>query len=589
MTIKKEKAVKYYNEAISLEGRGKLLEAERVYKKAIKFNPGFVEAHNNLGNILLDRGQIRESVNSFRKALQLMPDHPMLMHNLAKALQQQGAVEKSISWYQKAILNNPSFVGNYINLGNALRTLGRFDESLANYRQALEIDPGIADTYNNLGGLLLDMEELEEAIANFKSAIELDGGHIEAYNGLGNALAKHGDIDESIAAYRKAIEISPLHKDAYNGLGNVLSDMGEIDEAILAYRKAIELNPEPADVYRSLAKNKKFTSFDEDIRTMNDLYQSRTASDEQRMHLAFGLGKAYEDLGEYDRSIDLIIEAARLKRASFDYTTADSKQLFDEIKATFTAEFFSAREAMGVVDDTPVFILGMPRSGTSLAEQIMASHPQIFGAGELNDITNLIRKACPTSESTRFPQGVTKLDTDMLANLGEQYIAGIRRLSEDARYITDKMPHNFLYIGFIRTILPRVKIIHCTRDPMDNCLSIFKNFFNSTHFYSYDQVELGEYYTLYLDLMAYWKKLLSDQIYDLSYEALVEDQENEVRKLLDYVELPWDDACLDFHKTRRKVRTASNAQVRKPIYRDSVQLWKRYERQLQPLRSAIYG
>lgn len=234
----------------------------------------------------------------------------------------------------------------------------------------------------------------------------------------------------------------------------------------------------------------------------------------------------------------------------------------------------------------------MPRSGTSLVEQILASHPDVFGAGELTDLglVTLLDKT-PDGRDTPliFPEMIPGIDARSFTKMGRQYVARIRKYSTDAIFITDKLPHNFMRIGLIKTILPNAKIIHCTRNPMDNCLSLFKNLFSSGQRFSYDLVELGQYFSMYLDLMNYWNETLPGYIYDLSYENLVESQQQQVSNLLEHCGLPWNDACLNFHKTRRKVSTASNAQVRRPIYKDSVKLWKRYEKQLQPLKEAIYG
>ncbi len=583
------KAVRWYEEGRVLHQKGKLSDAERAYKKAIKINQDFVEAHNNLGNVLLDRGRLKEASDAYGKALKLLPGHPMLQNNQGNALQLQDKNEKAIGWLNKAILQDPDYADAHNNLGNALRGLGSFGEAVASYKRAIAIDSGFADTYNNLGGLLMELDDLDDAVTNFKKAIEFDPNHKDAYNGLGNALSEQGDIDKAIASYHKAIEIDPRHKDAHNGLGNALSDQGEIDKAVASYRKAIEISPENAEAYRSLSKDKNFFEYDDDIRSMESLYASKVISDEQKKHLAFGLGKAYEDLGEYEKSFEFIMEATRLNRASFDYSISKEQELFNNIKEIFSLEFFADRKATGYPDQTPIFILGMPRSGTSLVEQILASHPNIFGAGELRDLFYLTRKICTTDPSREFPNCIIGLESEVFEELGKEYIAGVRNLSKSAKNITDKMPHNFLRIGFIRAILPKAKIIHLTRDPMDNCLSIFKNYFPYYHKYSCDMAELGQYYNLYLDLMKHWRDTLPGFIYDLSYERLVAEPENLIRQLLDYCNLPWDDACLDFHKTRRIVGTASNAQVRRPIYKSSVQLWKRYEKQLKPLEAAIYG
>jgi hypothetical protein len=258
----------------------------------------------------------------------------------------------------------------------------------------------------------------------------------------------------------------------------------------------------------------------------------------------------------------------------------------------FSPEFFASHENCGDPDRTPIFILGMPRSGTSLAEQILASHPDVHGAGELGDLRKVLASVKSTEEeslSGMVPAALLDLDASAFSDLGQKYIARIRGYSADAKYITDKMPHNFMQIGLIRTILPNARVIHCTRDPMDNCLSIFKKPLANHHAYSNNMSELGQYYGLYRNLMDHWSETLPGFVYDHSYEELIKSEKEQVSRLLEFCGLDWDDACLEFHKTRRKVRTASNAQVRRPIYTDSVQLWKRYEKQLEPLKAAIYG
>jgi len=462
------------------------------------------------------------------------------------------------------------------------------DKAIHAYRKAIEIDSRHKNAHCGLAKALREKDELDKAIASFRKAIEIDPGNIGAYNGLGGAQSDLGEIDEAIASFRKAIEIDPKNIGAYSGLGNVLSDHGEIDQAIASFRKAIEFEPKAVGAYRALSKNKKFIEYDDDIKSMESLYANEGNSDKAIMNLAFGLGKAYEDLGQFDKSMDFILQGTRLKRASLDYSTTDAESFFGKIKKTFSAEFFSDRKGMGNPDETPIFILGMPRSGTSLTEQILASHPGVYGAGELKYLISLATEISRASSTRQYPAGIVDLDSMALENYGKEYIARIRHHSKATKYITDKMPHNFLYIGLIKVILPNARIVRCARDPMDNCLSIFKNLFGRGHEYSYDLAELGQYYNLYLNLMEYWENTLPGFIYELNYERLVADQENQTRKLLEFCQLPWDDACLDFHKTRRKVNTASNEQVRRPIYKDSVKLWKRYEKQLEPLRSAIY-
>jgi len=544
-----------------------------------------------LGNVYFERGRFKEAFNEYRKALQLTPNHPTLLNNIGNLFQLQGENEKAISWLDKAINQDPGNAVAHNNLGNALWALDKGMDAVAAYKRAIELNPNLADACRNLGFILIEREDLDEAIDCFTQALRINPADKQACQGLGRAQNERGNLDEAVAAYQQAIAIDPVNAEYYRELGIVFSDHGEIDKAISAHRKALEIDPGSTQAYQSLTKNKKFTEYDDDMKAMESLLSTQGIPDEDGIRLAFGLGKAYEDLGDFDKSMEFVIKAAGLKRKSYDYSISESQEQFDKIKEVFSPDFFSNHRDSGDPDRTPVFILGMPRSGTSLVEQILASHPDVYGAGELNDLVKVfesIKKPVDKKESATFPQGLLELDSKAFADLGKQYIVRIRRYSANAKFITDKMPHNFLRIGFIRAILPNARIIHCTREPMDNCLSIFKTYLLKGHRYSHDMSELGQYYRMYLELMDYWRDTLPGFVYDQSYEDLVNSGKEQMGKLLQHCGLDWDDACLDFHKTRRKVKTASNAQVRRPIYNDSVQLWKRYEKQLEPLRAAIY-
>ncbi|MCP4238077.1 MAG: tetratricopeptide repeat protein [Aestuariibacter sp.] len=516
-----KKAVKLYNRGRVLQQQGRLAAAEQIYRKALNYQPNFVEACNNLGNVQVDLGRLNKAVNAYKRALNLKPGHPMLLNNL----------------------------------GNALQLQEKNEEAVTRLNEALTINPEYADAHNNLGNALFCLNELNQAESS----------------------------------YRRAIEIEPMHKSAYCGLGHVLSGIGEIDKAVASYRKAIEIDPTNTEAYRSLSKNKKFSDHDSDVGNMETLYSDSNFSARKKMNLAFGLGKAYEDLKAYENSFNIILEANRLKRTTFDYSVSEAEVSFNNIKEVFSQDFFTKNKNGGHPDERPIFILGMPRSGTSLTEQILASHPQVFGAGELNSISKLANKQSPGKHLKNYPESIVDLEPKDFLTVGNKYVENIHKLSPASRYIIDKMPHNFQYIGFIKAILPNAKIIHCTRNPMDNCLSIFKNYFATGHPYAYNLVELGQYYNLYLDLMHHWETVLPGSIYISTYESMVSNQDQETRKLLKHCDLSWDNNCLNFHQTQRKVNTASNAQVRQPIYKDSVKLADRYGDKLKPLEDAIYG
>jgi tetratricopeptide (TPR) repeat protein len=415
----------------------------------------------------------------------------------------------------------------------------------------------------------------------------VDPNNKDAYNNLGAALREQGDLNEAVASIQRALEIDQNYKEGYLNLGLALRARGDLEEAITHIQHALKIDPGYAEAHNALSSLVRHTEFDEQMRTMEALISRRGLADNQKMHLYFGLGKACEDIKEYGKAFGYLMQGNRLKRATVEYTTSDTREFFEKIKNVFSRDFISHHEGVGFRDDTPIFIVGMPRSGTSLAEQILASHPQVFGAGELRVLSSLTTKRCGNESGSTFPECIPDLDFKAFEALGSDYVKAIREYAQTSRHITDKMPHNFIYVGLIKLILPNAKVIHCTRDPMDNCLSIFKNYFGGPHPYAYDMGELGDYYRLYQDLMEHMRQMLPDYMYELRYEELVSDQEKHTRQLLDYCELPWDESCLSFHNTKRTVRTLSATQVRRPMYKDSVQLWRRYETQLEPLRVAL--
>ena len=514
----------------------------------------------------------------------------MLLNNIGNLLLAQRDYRQALKWFSRAVEQDPGNSVTHCNLGSALRGLGDNAGAASSYRRAIELSPRQAMFLHNLGELLVEQGEAEDAVECFEQALQIDPRDLRSMLGLGKARNALGGLARAVECYRQAIEIDPGDAQCFIGLGAAYGDHGETDEAVSCLHKAIEINPRAVAAWPVLARNKRFTADYADIKTIESLLSKQDLNDTDRSRLGFSLAKAYEDIGEYDKSMKQVIKAARLKRKQIDYSTSATRKRLERIREVFSPEFFARCADAGAEDQTPVFIIGMPRSGTSLVEQILASHPAVFGAGELDDLSRVYQSIAGTGDAARadtFPEELVGLDPDRFADLGSEYIRRLRRHSSAATLITDKLRHNFMRVGFIRAILPRARIIHCTREPMDTCLSIFKTDFHRGHLYSYDLAELGVYYRLYLELMAFWRTVLPDFVHDLNYEQLVSEPEQQTRSLLDYCDLPWDDACLDFHRTRRAVRTASSAQVVRPIYRDSVDLWKRYEKYLQPLAAIL--
>jgi tetratricopeptide (TPR) repeat protein len=560
--------------------------AVQLITRAVNSNPKLISAYNNLGVALAELGQAEDAIDVYQKALSLKQNYPEAHNNCGNALCDLGRNVEAVSCYRKAVALKPNYTEAHNNLGNALRALGEHHKAVTSYRNAIKINPSFMEAYSGLGMAYSSLGQWDEAAACFKRVIQNTPHHAEAQNNLGNALKAKGRVEEAIASYRSAISINPSYAEAYKNLGVALEHSGNLSEAKHCYREAISIQPSYAEAYRHLSSAKRHTEHDDDIQVMEQLFADGSISDEQCMHLGFALGKAFEDLKDYAKSFDYISEANRIKRKTYDYSTSEARDYFTRVKEVFSPEFFSAHREVGVSDETPIFILGMPRSGTTLVEQIIASHPQVFGAGELGYMGQLARALCP--KGSIFPDISSALDGEDFSKLGAEYLEKLREHSTDAIYITDKMPHNFLYIGVIVTALPNARIIHCNRDPLDTCLSIYKNYFADAHKYAYDLVELGEYYLLYSDLMQHWQENLPGVIYDIDYEKLISDQEDQTRKLLEQCGLPWDDSCLKFHKTERSVQTASSSQVRQPIYSRSVRLSERYGARLEELRGVLY-
>jgi tetratricopeptide (TPR) repeat protein len=572
----------------ALQDLGNLDEAVVSYRIALVIAPNYPEAHNNLGNALRDMGKPDEAVTNYLKALAINPDYASAHYNLGNALKDSSKLDEAVVSYTKSIAINPDFANAHNNLGAVFMDLGKLHEAVASYQRALALVPDSVESHYNLAAALKELGKLDDAVASYQKALAIAPGYAEAHNNLGNVLRDMGKPDDAIASFHQALAIAPDLAEAHSNLGNVFMAQGKLDDAVACYRKALAIAPDYAEAHRHLANVSKFTEYDDDIKAMEVAYAMPDLSDQQKMHLAFGLGKSFEDIGRYEKAFGFYQSANAIKRGTYAFSTATVEMNFERLKAVFTENLFSRHQAAGSSDESPIFILGMPRSGTTLVEQILASHAHVYGAGELNDLHGIVASRFTRIDDAGLAESLIQADSAAFSRAGGDYIDMIKARADSVGFITDKMPLNFRLIGMIRLMLPKAKIIHCCRDPRDTCLSIFKNYFSREgNYYAYDLGELGRYYTLYRDLMRHWHSVLPGFIYDIHYEDVVADQEGQSRALLAHCTLEWDDACLAFHKTDRPVHTASAVQVRRPIYKDSIQSWKRYETQLAPLFEAL--
>jgi tetratricopeptide (TPR) repeat protein len=469
------------------------------------------------------------------------------------------------------------------------RSAGRLAEAAAACRKILALRPGLAEAYNNLGNALEHQGKLDEAAAQYERALALRPSLFQAHDNLGNILRKQGKLDQAVARYEQALTSRPDLAEAYNHLGNVLKDLGKFDEAAARFEQALALRPDYVEAHFNRAGLKTFRPHDPDLAALEAIAEADLLPPDKMLQIHFALGKALDDVGEYGRAFEHLLKGNALKRREINYNEAAQQQSFRRIAESFDSRLLDRFSAVGDPSSVPIFVLGMPRSGSTLVEQILASHPQVHAAGELSNLIRVVRTVTDASgRPVPFPQCAGVLDADGWRRLGQAYLASLPTPAEGKTRITDKMPTHFAYIGLIRLILPAARIIHTMRDPVDTCVSCFSKLFTSGAPFTYDLAELGRYYRGYHELMTHWRSVLpAGAMLDVSYEDVVDNLEEQARRLIDYCGLPWDDRCLKFHETNRPIATASNVEVRRPLYRSSVARWRRYEAYLQPLLSEL--
>lgn len=435
-----------------------------------------------------------------------------------------------------------------------------------------------------------DAGRLREAEATCRRVLEIDTDCADAHRMLGTILREQGEDEAALASFSAATRLDPASAPAHKHLSISLADAGRLSEAIDAARTALQLRPGYASVLCHLADLKTISSRqDPDLQELEALAHSTDElPDDDSVHVFFALAKAYSDLGDYQRSFACLTRANALRRRTVDYDSSAEIGFLRQIAHVFDEGLFEHFAGAGSASEAPILIVGMPRSGTTLVEQILASHPHVHGAGELRDLQELSAAVSVlTDDGLGFPHDMPRLSRQDLTRLGHAYTQRLCRRAPDAARIIDKNPLNFRYVGLARLIVPHARIIHCTRDPLDTCVSCFILDFRGVDF-SYDLHELGQYYRAYEQLMAHWRRVLPlGSVLDVRYEQLVDDVESETRRLLSHCGLDWDDACLSFYSNERHVRTASYAQVRQPVYRNSVGRWRRYESHLGPLLAAL--
>ncbi|MGG1948483.1 sulfotransferase [Trinickia sp. NRRL B-1857] len=598
--------------------KGLLAEGEEAARRAVAMAPSLDTAWNNLGIVLQEAGKFEESRACLERVLALKPEWPDAHNNLGNTCRRLGRFDLAETHYRQALVLNPEYAEAHSNLAFLLSTQGQHDEAARAAHRAIELNPRLVDAYLNLAEVeasrfryeaalraldmlrafapqhpaalvasakaLRQLERYDEALGFARQAIAVAPRNAEAQQTLASVLQALGHAQDALAAFELAAGLpGTVAEEALVGRATLLMEAGRKEEALAAFEHALATFPGSVLALAGRADARKLDVGDPDIAALEACVEEggrRSLTD--RIAARFALGKAYMDAGDPARAFVHLDEGNRLKRASFDYDSGAAGRWMEAVARCFAQDRYAGLARADERTELPVFVVGMPRSGTTLIEQIVSSHPQVTGAGELSALRLSV------DGSGYFPEGMVSMTAEDAARIGRDYLRRVTPLAGGRARLVDKMPANFIYAGLIPLILPGARIIHARRNAVDTCLSCYTKLFGGEQRFTYDQTELGEFYSHYEKLMAHWRAVLpADRFIEVDYEAVVDDVESEARRLIDFLGLPWDAACLNFHDNQRIVRTASVNQVRKPIYRTSKGRWQAYAPWLGPLLAAL--
>ncbi|GJL93706.1 MAG: sulfotransferase [Hyphococcus sp.] len=568
------------NMAGGLKKLGQFDEAILRYQEALSIDPRALDVCLNLAVLFVELGKYDDAIEYSQKALKLNPNSAEAYNNLGSSLAALGEIENAINAYQKTVLFLPEDANSHYNLGKALASLGRNVEAFEHFNKAQILKPDDIDISINAGAALIQSGQLEKAQETFEKILAIDPENLEALNNIGIINVSQGRHEEGIKFYQKALLQQPDLAKTHNNLAIALSQLGRIDEAIESYEKALAINPDYAECYRNLGKLKEYKPESIAFQKMKELADDAKSNDADRAQIFFALAKSYDAHGDVEAAFSCYEKGNALRKKMLKYSIDQDVELIDKVKAVFLENEDRLRaDTIGISSATrPIFIVGMPRSGTTLTEQILSSHSQVYGAGERDDLNRLL-----IAEFSKV-----QVELDRLVTAGRSYIEKIDCLNLTENNFTDKLPANFMWIGFICFMFPHAKIINLDRDPKATCWSCYQQHFTGNgNGFAYDIVDAAKYYCLYMGLMEFWREKFPTRIYDLNYEALTQNQRAETQRLLENCDLDWEEACMEFHNSDGPVRTASALQVRKPIYTGSSQAWRKYADYLQPMLSVL--
>jgi tetratricopeptide (TPR) repeat protein len=572
----------------------KYVDAAKIYREALAVRPTMAEALNNLGNALRMTGDLDGAIEAYQEALTQRANYAEAYNNLGTLLQQDKRPEEAEHALRKAIQQNPKYVEAHNNLAQLLAAQKKDVDALRVLGDALKFAPKNVQTLLITARIQMRRNSHAAAEGAARLALKEEPENPEALTIMGQLMHETDRYEEAIDLLERALKKRPDAPEALNFYGVALKSVGRLDEAREQILKALRINDGMYGAYANLNDLVDFSQGpgEELFNRMDAIFQSVPNKEADFMlPLHFAYAKALEDRGEHPRALEHYITGGRMKRAQLNYTESETFGFFDGIREAFPKSLFENRKFDGIDDTRPTFIIGMPRSGSTLVEQILASHPDVYGAGEVKYLSrglSQLRDRFPSLP--KYPAMISKVTPAQLGIVGKGYLDALSNGAGDAKRITDKLLTNYFFVGLINLIFPNAKFIHTMRDPVDTCLSGFTKLFKDDMPHSYDLGELGRYYGKYRELMKHWEEVLPEgRLITVQYEDVVADTEKEARRLIEFLELPWNDKCVDFHKSDRPVKTASVAQVRKPIYKTSVKRWTKYGDKLQPLVDAIEG
>lgn len=567
----------------------RLGEGERAladFTRVTVLDPRGPDGHFNRANTLRGLGRLQEALDGYRRAATLAPGRADILNNLGGCLKELKLHAEALACYDRLLALSPGLAEGHSNRGLVLQHLGRFEEALASADRAIALRPGFADAWRERGAALVALGRAEDALDACARALAADAGHAEAHATRGMALMELARPGEATASFTRSLELRPGYIEARLGLAKLAAEEGRFAEAEALFEAVRRDEPGNVGGLHGLSGLRKFEAGDPLFAAITARLDDPTLTPEQREQLHHGLAKISNDAGLHDDAMRHFALSKACRPSRFDL--ARHRESFAEMRQLFTPAFFAERRGFGLADDRPVFVVGMPRSGTTLTEQIIAAHPAARGFGELQDLPQLSKSLGGGLKNPQaFAAAVTALDAGAARALAQRYLAAYRDADPALRRLVDKRPHNYELLGLVALLFPQARIIHCRRNAMDNCLSMYMQDFNVNHGYNRDLATLGQYYRAYEEMMAHWRAVLPLPVHECVYEDTVTDLETAARGLIAFLGLDWDPACLDYHRQERQVRTPSQWQVRQPVYRSSVEAWRRHESHLGPLKDAL--